>query len=503
LSISATAGGATVPTSGSYVYNTGTSVSIQANANNGYLFDHWELDDVNIGSTNPYTVTMDADHTLRAIFNQVKYTLTISTTTGGTTNPVPGTYTLNSGTSQSVLATAGTGYAFDHWMLDGANGGTANPISVMMNSDHILQAIFSVSTISLNVVAGTGGTVNPSGTQTLNIGQTYQFSATANSGYELDRWNINGQSMGSSNPLMLTATGAMNGQTLTALFTNLPTPTPTPTPSPSPTPPTSTPTPTPTLPPSPSDTPSPPPSTPRGTQGVFLPNEVIYAAVGLTVIAIIIAAAVVLKKRQNRTSKATISPPSHPPAKAEVPQQLETTKLTSALPPRVSVPLKAGKLPLICPKCLAETDLTTCALKWTKEKKKHQIDVPICKSCKKTLLGETRKRFAIYFAISAPICWGLAYFLGYLPQISWLGLLGLILTGENFVRLIVFFILLVLLLPVIIPLIFLYYTISPSGVVNWPVKLGKSNGSLNVFSFENEHYSKLFEAAKKSSTPSS
>ena len=170
----------------------------------------------------------------------------------------------------------------------------------------------------------------------------------------------------------------------------------------------------------------------------------------------------------------------------------------------VSVPFKAEKFPSTCSKCLVETDLTTYALKWKKEKKEeYRVDVPICKSCKKTLLGETRKKFAIYFAISAPIFWSLAYFLDYLPQISWIGIIGTILTGETFIRVILIIILLILLLPVIIPLIFLYYTISPSSEVHWPVKIVKSNVLSNVFSFENENYSKLFEAVNSSSTPSS
>ncbi len=291
--------------------------------------------------------TLHPSHlTIPASTEVVNYTLNITPATGGNTNPASGTYTYVGGTEVTVTAISQTGYAFDHWILDGANAGTTNPISVTMNSNHTLQATFSVSTISLTVVAGTGGTVSPSGTQTLTIGQTYQFNANPNSGYGFDHWDLSGQNKGSTSPLMLTVTTAMAGQTLTALFTVLPTPTPTPTSTPTPTPPptsttptptptptdhaTPTPTPTPTTTPTPTSSSSTSPSPPPSTQGLALPMEAIYAAIGIIVIVVIVVAVVVFKKRQKGASKApTPPPPPPPPTEAEVPQRLETSTLTS------------------------------------------------------------------------------------------------------------------------------------------------------------------------------
>jgi hypothetical protein len=204
----------------------------------------------------------------------VNYTLNIMSATGGSTNLDLGAHTYLQGTEVTVTAIPQAGYSFDHWILDGANAGTANPISVTMNSNHALQAVFAPSTISLSVVAGTGGTVSPSGIQTLTIGQIYQFSANPNSGYGFDHWDLNGQNKGSSNPLTLTATATMEGQTLTALFTAISSTTP-----------------------------------PPGTEGLSLPREVIYAAVAAIIITIVAVAAVILKKRQNRISKAPVPPP--------------------------------------------------------------------------------------------------------------------------------------------------------------------------------------------------
>jgi len=68
------------------------------------------------------------------------YTLTISATTGGTTDPSPGTYTHDSGTEVTIQAIANSGYNFVGW--DGDASGTTNPIAITMDSDKSVSANF-------------------------------------------------------------------------------------------------------------------------------------------------------------------------------------------------------------------------------------------------------------------------------------------------------------------------------------------------------------------------
>lgn len=72
------------------------------------------------------------------------YNLTIGTTTGGTTDPAPGTYQYVEGTTVSVNAIANLGYDFNNWILDGVNY-TDNPITIVMDSNHTLTAYFKVA----------------------------------------------------------------------------------------------------------------------------------------------------------------------------------------------------------------------------------------------------------------------------------------------------------------------------------------------------------------------
>ncbi len=69
LTIAAAAGGTTSPAPGSYTYDEGTSVSVQALPATAYQFDNWTGDAS--GSTNPLTVVMNADRSIQANFSRV------------------------------------------------------------------------------------------------------------------------------------------------------------------------------------------------------------------------------------------------------------------------------------------------------------------------------------------------------------------------------------------------------------------------------------------------
>jgi hypothetical protein len=72
-------------------------------------------------------------------------TLSISASSGGTTDPAPGTYMYDYYSFANVSASAHSGYTFDGWILDGSIIVYENPINVTMDSDHTLDAYFSVS----------------------------------------------------------------------------------------------------------------------------------------------------------------------------------------------------------------------------------------------------------------------------------------------------------------------------------------------------------------------
>ena len=80
--------------------------------------------------------------TLNAATSIVYYNLNLTSTDGGTTSPAPGVYPRVSQDNFKVTAFPYPHNLFDHWQLDGSSGGTANPITVFMNMNRTLQAVF-------------------------------------------------------------------------------------------------------------------------------------------------------------------------------------------------------------------------------------------------------------------------------------------------------------------------------------------------------------------------
>jgi hypothetical protein len=119
----------------------------------------------------------------------VKYDLTVSTVQGGTTSPSPATYTYPAGTEVAITATADTNYRFSGWTGDLPSGHeNDNPITISMDSDKSLEANF-IRQYNLNIVAGTGGTTDPTaGTHTYDSGTEVAITATADTNYRFSGW---------------------------------------------------------------------------------------------------------------------------------------------------------------------------------------------------------------------------------------------------------------------------------------------------------------------------
>jgi len=80
-----------------------------------------------------------------------EYTLTVSVVGSGTTSATTGTYT--EGTVVQASASPNANWTFGYWLLDELNK-TANPISVTMNSNHVLTAIFNENPVTFTSTFG-------------------------------------------------------------------------------------------------------------------------------------------------------------------------------------------------------------------------------------------------------------------------------------------------------------------------------------------------------------
>jgi len=143
LSIFYSSGGITNPDTGTHSYDFGTEVPITATPDNGYRFGGW-TGDVPGGheNDNPLVITVDSDKSVTANFIK-QCTLTLSTETGGTTDPVPGNHTYDVGTEVPITATPDSGYRFTGWTGD-VPGGLENvvPLTIAVDSDKSITANF-------------------------------------------------------------------------------------------------------------------------------------------------------------------------------------------------------------------------------------------------------------------------------------------------------------------------------------------------------------------------
>lgn len=127
------------------LFDYGETVPVTAQANYGYAFDGWYLNNEYQGKLSTIYVTLYQNSYLEAVFTKREVTLTITAnpTSSGTTAPSPRVWIYEYGTSVQVKQYSSAGYVFDGWYLDGLYKGIGDIITVEMNKDHQLDAYFA------------------------------------------------------------------------------------------------------------------------------------------------------------------------------------------------------------------------------------------------------------------------------------------------------------------------------------------------------------------------
>lgn len=121
------------------------------------------------------------------------YTLTIGVQGYGTTNPAPGNYRKKENSKITVRAIPRNNAKFDHWELDGVNLGANPKVTITMDSDHTLYAIFSGASPHINikiVVEGPGTTIPSPGIHSYPINTTVNLTAIPAKNATFKEWRI-------------------------------------------------------------------------------------------------------------------------------------------------------------------------------------------------------------------------------------------------------------------------------------------------------------------------
>jgi len=130
--------------------------------------------------------------------------------------------TVNSGSNLTFTASPNTGYGVNSWTLDGAvvqTGGSIYPLN-NITLNHTVGVSF-IRTYTLTPSAGANGAISPSTAQTVNSGSNYTFTATPNTGYQVDKWFV-GSTVGQMGGTTFTLQNITADQTVKVTFVPVP-----------------------------------------------------------------------------------------------------------------------------------------------------------------------------------------------------------------------------------------------------------------------------------------
>ncbi len=152
---------------------------------------------VNLNANNSYTIhNVTAEQTINATFNQISYSITASAGNGGSISP-SGSSTVNCGESLSYTITPNNGYLISDLLVDGQSVGSQSSYTFSnVDANHSIYASFEeIPPEEIVVVVNAdsnGGSVTPTGTQTITEGDDFTFTVTPNACYEIGIVTVNG-----------------------------------------------------------------------------------------------------------------------------------------------------------------------------------------------------------------------------------------------------------------------------------------------------------------------
>lgn len=182
-----------------------TQIQFTATPGTEHTFTKWVNESgAQLSTNNPYTHTLTADQTVKAVFTINKYALTFGAREGGSVIATANSTTLSSpakldyNTTVTLKATANPGYEFINWIDEkGTELSTSATYSHTIKKDQTAIATFRIKSYTINFSAQPGGSVSANVNETAiasgsshNHGTQITFTATTDNNYEFIGWKI-------------------------------------------------------------------------------------------------------------------------------------------------------------------------------------------------------------------------------------------------------------------------------------------------------------------------
>ena len=176
---------------GEGTYNYGQTCNLNATANTGYTFQRWTRNGQEVSTNASYSFPVIESATYVAHFQLDNHVITVTAdpSNGGA---VTGGGAFHYGDNCTVTATANPGFSFVNWTENGNPVYNYSTYSFVVTTDRTLVAHFTTQNFVITAIADPieGGTVTGAGGY--NYGETCTLTATANAGYNFQRWTRNG-----------------------------------------------------------------------------------------------------------------------------------------------------------------------------------------------------------------------------------------------------------------------------------------------------------------------
>ncbi len=184
----------TVAGAGEYIME--EEVLLTATGNEGWKFNGWYQGEELVSTENPYRFECEGDAQYEARFEEASYVVALSAGEGGNVNPT-GEQIVKHGADLAVTITANKGWQISDVLVDGVSVGAVNTYTFeTVTANHTLEARFEQITYTITLNAGEGGTVSPSGTQTVRHGEDLAVTITPEEGYVVEDVLVDGASVG-------------------------------------------------------------------------------------------------------------------------------------------------------------------------------------------------------------------------------------------------------------------------------------------------------------------
>lgn len=132
-----------------------------------------------------------------------QFAISASAGSGGSIEP-SGTVGVDPGGTQIFTITADPDFQILDVEVDGASvGAVATYTFADVDAAHTIHATFATRAYTVTASAGAGGSIDPSGVLTVNLGDSPSFTITAEPGYYLSAMLINGSAVAPENPYVL------------------------------------------------------------------------------------------------------------------------------------------------------------------------------------------------------------------------------------------------------------------------------------------------------------